>query len=278
LPGFFFGLVFFAFFPIFISSCGFGFIRTRALINSLVRSIGFGFFVMIKQVKFKIRDELQQRASFEFLHRYGYAMACWARVEQSMYHWFALLTGMSDEMSRSIFYSARGFIARAEMLEAAIGTDKKRTPAQISFIKAAVKKARAYSIFRNTVAHGEPRLNALADGSLEEGAEVISAEYTLEQGKSLMSAEPPVTIQDLGVAGDNFTKLSRYMVSALPATSALHAKPPEECLALVLALPNQPHEKSNPNPATPEPPPQGPFRPNKKAYRATQAAKKKAKT
>ncbi|MBR1236169.1 hypothetical protein [Bradyrhizobium sp. AUGA SZCCT0182] len=229
---------------------------------------------MGKKVKFNIRDEIQQRASFEFLHRYGFAMACWARVEQSMYHWFALLTGMPDDMSRSIFYSARGFIARAEMLEAAIGTDKKRTQAQISFIKAAAKKARTYSTFRNTVAHGEPRLNAQTDGSLDDGADVIDAHYTLNQGKSLSSTEPPVTIGDLGVAGDNFKKLSRYMIWALPTTSALHAKPPEECLALVLALPSRPHDKSDPTPEGSAPQPDKPHRPDKKAYRAAQAAKK----
>ncbi|MBT1516253.1 hypothetical protein KIP88_38005 [Bradyrhizobium sp. SRL28] len=36
MPGFFFDFGFLAFFPIFISSCGFGFIRTRALIRFLV--------------------------------------------------------------------------------------------------------------------------------------------------------------------------------------------------------------------------------------------------
>jgi hypothetical protein len=51
-------------------------------------------------------------------------------------------------------------------------------------------------------------------------------------------------------------------------------KTPEECLALVRALPNRAHDKNASNPSAPEQQPQELGRPNKKEYRAEQAAKK----
>jgi hypothetical protein len=228
---------------------------------------------MAKEVKLRMREEMQQMASFVFLHRYGYAVACWSRVEDSIYSWFELLTGMPDDMSRAIFYSGKGFMARADMVEAAIQADKKRSPQQIEFIKEALKKARTYSSFRNAIVHGNP----LPTLTIESGPDVVEIQYSIGQAKSRYKAESDVTLEHLGVAGQNFTKLSRYMVAALPTTAAKHAKPPEECLALVLVLPSRPHDKSDPTGEEKPPQPEQPSRPNKKAYRAAQAAKKAGK-
>jgi len=226
-----------------------------------------------REVKFRFREDMQQAASFIFLHRYGYAVACWARVEDAVYSWFALLTRMPDEMSRAIFYSGKGFMARADMIEAAILADKKRTPQQIEFIKEAIKKARTYSVVRNKIVHGNPMPTLTVEG----GPDVVDINYTISQAKSLYRKESDISLEQLGVAGQNFTKLSRYMVAALPTTAAKHAKPPEECHALVLALPSQPHDKDDPTGAGTAPQPKRPSRPNKKAHRAAQAAKKAAK-
>src|SRR5258708_30954691 len=55
---FFFGLVFFRFFPTFISSCGFGGIRPRAAIRRFVASISLESFAMSKapMLNFPVRD------------------------------------------------------------------------------------------------------------------------------------------------------------------------------------------------------------------------------
>jgi hypothetical protein len=76
LPGFFFGLVFFfAFFPTFISWCGFGFIRMRAPINAFVllrfseSAMTVTLDSILKNPRLKIQranrhiDELRQRSS-----------------------------------------------------------------------------------------------------------------------------------------------------------------------------------------------------------------------
>jgi hypothetical protein len=180
---------------------------------------------------------------------------------------------MSDDMSRAIFYSGKGFMARADMVGAAIQADKKLNQQQITFIKEALKKARAYSYFRNKIVHGNP----LPTLTIENGPDVVEIQYSIGQAKSQYKTEHDVTLDHLGVAGQNFTKLSQYMSAALPSTAAKRAKPLVECLALVLALPSQPHDKSDPTDGGTGPQPERPSRPNKKTYRAAQAAKKAAK-
>jgi hypothetical protein len=225
---------------------------------------------MGKKAKISISQEMLSRATFEFYHFYGHAMASWASLESSLQHWFSHLTGMDHNMGSAIFFGARGFGARADMLDAAIQTCKSKPQAQIEFIKEAVKKARQYSSFRNKIAHGEPRLNVTKSGDIEDGGPVESAHYMLIQGKSGLSVKDPgISVTELNVAIGNIKRLRTYIISAANFRSVSGSKPPEECRALVLALPNEPQNKSDQIPEVPVGPLQHPIRRNKKAYRAS---------
>ena len=83
-------------------------------------------------------------------------MSAWGLLESQLFHWFFYISGINNErMARSIYYSAKSFNARADMLEevvrvAALNED------HAAFLKTAIKKARRYSAFRNSATHGEP--------------------------------------------------------------------------------------------------------------------------
>ena len=108
-----------------------------------------------RKFKFTLQKEQLADASAELYHYYGHVMTRWSQLETALFYWFAKITKMPDGMSRAIFYSARGFAARAEMLEAAVANATELTPDQLKILKEALKKARSYSAFRNKVAHGE---------------------------------------------------------------------------------------------------------------------------
>jgi hypothetical protein len=229
---------------------------------------------MAKTVRFTVKDETQQRASFEFLHAFGLAMSQWARLERSLYDWFERASEMRSEMASAIFFGARGFSARAEMLESILEHAKVLSTTETEFLKEAIKKARQFSQFRNSIAHGEPLPNFVRSG------DDIEMHYAIVHPKHVRTMHPDqLSVEDIFVAADNIHSLQRCTVemSAWLRERNQNLRSPEECLAHVRALPNQAHLKNAPSNEESEPQPQEPSRPNKKAYRAEQAAKKAAK-
>jgi hypothetical protein len=223
---------------------------------------------MRRSFEFRVDKNAQSKAIVQFYHFYGHALARWAELEGSLYNWFAHTTGMSDGMARAIFYGARGFAARSEMLEAAIEHATILSPAEVAFLKEAMKKARGYSGFRNKIAHGEPRLNVI------EKPDDTSLHYTLVQGKHKPSlTEPTITVEELSTPANNIHLLAKCIRDMLPEKHP-NAEPPEECLALVLGLPTEPNEQSDQTAKEPAPPPQGLLHRNKKEYRARQKVRK----
>jgi hypothetical protein len=222
-------------------------------------------FVMAEQIKFRMHKDQLVTATLEFHQHLGAVMRMWSGVERALYNWFERATGMPDSMARGIFYGARGFSARAEMLESTLEHTTALTPAQSVFVKEAVKKARQYSGFRNRVAHGEPRLTVVH-------GEPTTAHYVIVQGKDVASPDEFLSIDDLDGRIHTLQRCATEMHPWLRERNK-NLLSPEECLAQVRALPNQPHDKSDPIPSTSEqPPPDG--RVNKKAYRQEEAAKK----
>ena len=110
----------------------------------------------------KFSGEEYARALDNFHLTFGSALTQWARVEERVGNWFWYSTGLSEEMARAIFYSARNFNARADMLEAALRHAEIETRGAKEFIKSAIHKAVSYSSFRNVLAHGEPTFDAQA--------------------------------------------------------------------------------------------------------------------
>jgi hypothetical protein len=70
--------------------------------------------------KVEMADEELDRAKREFSIVYGEAMAEWSSLEGQLFYWFQLVTGMNERLGRAIFFSARSFAARADMLAAAL--------------------------------------------------------------------------------------------------------------------------------------------------------------
>jgi hypothetical protein len=203
--------------------------------------------------------KLVEKAAAEFHLVYGRTLAQWALVEAALYDWFQLTTNMKEEMARSVFYSAKSFAGRADMLEAALATSD-HSPEVLKFVGAVVKKARTYSSFRNQITHGEMML------SLKAG-DPTAAQYILVQGKVVI--DHGISIQELNNAGLNFLNLRKLASDMLPMFRAEHVQSPEQHLALVLALPNQANSKTVQTPSEPEKQPEPPLR-DKKAYRAAQ--------
>jgi hypothetical protein len=214
-------------------------------------------------LKMNVNYEVVARASAEFHLAYGMALSEWALVESSLYSWFQLTTDMKDKMARSVFYSAKSFAGRAEMLEAALG-ESTHTTDILDFAKAVIKKARTYSTFRNEITHGEMLL------TLKVGDE-NSAHYTLVQGKDINI--DGITIDELKIATTNFKNLRSLANDMLPMLRAEYVQSPAEHLAQVRALPNQANSKDAHIQPTPETQPQPQHR-DKKAYKASQRAKK----
>ncbi|MES2751065.1 MAG: hypothetical protein V4661_06820 [Pseudomonadota bacterium] len=157
---------------------------------------------------------------------------------------------MTDGMARSIFYSARSFNSRADMLESSFEFASKQSESEIAFIKKALKKCRGYSAFRNSVVHGEPSLEVHRDGSKE-----ADVQYVLTDGKDIQKATC-VTIDDLDIAFENFVELKKLILHMVPKYRPEGATP-EEYLRLVNELPNPPNSKrtrsgEEPKPQTPD--------------------------
>lgn len=210
-----------------------------------------------------IDGRYEAKAHAEFHHAYGIALAQWAQVEATLYDWFAILTKMKDPMARGVFYSAKSFLARADMLEAAIAASGEPDPVK-KFVDEVLKKARQYSTFRNTITHGEALLNASAN-------DPTNVYFTLVQGKNING--PAVNVGQLQRAAQRFASLRSLALDMLPEYRAEHVQSPDEHLRLVTELPAEPHSRTNPTAQAQEPPPQSPHR-NKKEYRAAQKAQK----
>lgn len=238
-----------------------------------VASSRSGFFAMTtapRTFQFTIHKDRLIDAEAELYHFYGNAMAAWAHVESSLYYWFFYMTKMPDDMCRAIYYSARGFAARIEMLEAAIEHTGALSVTETVFLKEALKKARSYSWFRNKVAHGEPRLNVT-----KPPGEDFTASYTITQGKDTPAgSQEALTLSELDDAAYNIRVLALCIGDMLPILRRKNPQSPEECLSQVRTLPSEPNVKSAPTATGSAQQPQGPVHRNKKEYRARQARDK----
>jgi hypothetical protein len=222
---------------------------------------------MPETFEMSVKRELLEHASLELHINYGIAMERWSALEQAMYLWFEHLTGLKREVASAIFYCARGFFSRAEMLESLIEVVCDAEKIETQIMKEGIKKARNYSGFRNKLAHGERLLN------IHQSRAGDTAHYVITQGKSATNPKADeITIQHMQIAADNVRSLHKAMLSILPVfMNSDEALSPAECLATIRSLPNQPQNKSAPTPSAPAQSDQGPVHRNKKAHRAGQS-------
>lgn len=165
----------------------------------------------------------------------GETLGHWARVESFFMRHFALLTALEHKMARRLFYSARSFQGRVDMLAAAAAASNAKDGHK-AFVRAAIKKAREQSGFRNRLAHGETVFIA-GSGTR------YSGQYVLVEGKTDFDPfeDEAVTKAQLDTAGENFHVLAGALLFATMCDWGDAASDPQGYLRLVRALPNQPH-------------------------------------
>jgi hypothetical protein len=218
-------------------------------------------------VQHNLRKEVLEAALADFHRFFGHAMQQWSKLERSLCDWFQHATGMKDSMARAIFYSARGFAARIEMLESAIEHSERITAEQLTFLAEAIKKARQYTPFRNDIVHGEPRPHYnIAEHS---------ASYEIVDAADLTGQAKFISVDDLKRAARRIHVLHTCMSEMHPwlRERNRNLKSPEECLAQVRALPTEARAHTDgPTPAKSAQSAQGPVRRNKKEHRASRRA------
>jgi hypothetical protein len=65
-------------------------------------------------------DSESVNAHDQFHNAYGAVMTAWARVEGCLFYWFMSASGMEEPLARAIYFSAKSFMGRRDMLRAAI--------------------------------------------------------------------------------------------------------------------------------------------------------------
>jgi hypothetical protein len=212
--------------------------RPSAPMRRFVPSRSSEVFAMAKHTV-KLDLKTVERASNQFFDAFGRLMAEWAAIERALFLWFQGATQMSEPAARAVFYSARSFNARAEMLEAALPTAQKLKTEEAEFIKAALKRAWGYSGFRNSIVHGEPSPAIRGD----------AIQYFMIQGKHAGDAKVgrSISIEDMDTARENFAELLTCLYEVIPAFRPERATP-KEYLQRILALPSQPYSKNTQRP------------------------------
>jgi hypothetical protein len=159
----------------------------------------------------------------DLLLAYGSVMSEWAYVEAMLALWFRWLIQMEDhEMSNAIFYSARSFQGRAEMLQAAI-EHSNQPDEEISWVADLLAKALSYNSCRNELAHGF--FNWMR----------TDCEPAITPGKYWWR-DGGVTVRQLETARDNFRRLRRLAHQTLEDQKLI----PVGRTKLV-SLPNEPY-------------------------------------
>lgn len=204
----------------------------------IVSSSKSGFLETMSNPSFgeiEIHDTELAEITREFNVVYGAALAEWSSLESHLFYWFQLLTGMNEKTARAVFFSARSFNARADMLEAALDAESPGGPLQL-FLEAALKKARGYSGFRNSATHGEPLID-------RQRGSPTAKQFVIIQGRKVHyeAAETMITMLDLTTATINFRQLWEYLFAMHPAEGPRTSSSLERYRQLVLELPNRPH-------------------------------------
>jgi hypothetical protein len=232
--------------PSFISSCGFGGILNMRSAICRVASSNSGFLTMTDLEEIEITKAEIEKATREFNEVYGAALAEWSRLEGQLFYWFNVLTGMDEKTARGVFFSARNFNARADMLEAALDATRPGGPVQ-ALLRTALKKARGYSGFRNSATHGEPHINAQCGSPTAKQLVIIQGRKMSDQAESTM-----ITMLDLMTATNNFRRLNGLLFAARQEDGPKPASLLETYRQQVHELPNQPHStEPNRNPLKP---------------------------
>jgi hypothetical protein len=172
----------------------------------------------------------------EFHRALGQAQAAWSSVEDGLFEWFKQCTGMHAQLARAVFYSARSFEGRRDMLAAAIPFSQCDEKTKTG-IRLCIKRAGQYVQFRNRMSHG----HLIFLGGEKPG-------HALTEGRSLdgpVETAHYVKVDDLTIAAVNFGKLADCIIGFHPDWQP----PPvceRGCLEEIQALPTAANEMGPP--------------------------------
>jgi hypothetical protein len=157
----------------------------------------------------------------KFHQAYGAAMGQWAGVENALSYLFVRLTGTPEGMGRDLFFSARSFLGRVDMLAACI-SHVQDLPEAKDFLRELVKKAGNWQSARNTLAHDihEITVDYEADG----------ANYIIsDRANKIINAEK------ISNAAENFLVLGLLIINCRGHIRTV--REPQLCLQVIEKLP-----------------------------------------
>jgi hypothetical protein len=184
----------------------------RAISTVASSKLGFGAFTMNgTPIHGPWNSPAGQKALAVFHQQLGKAVAAWSTIEDGLFEWFKHCTGLEERLARSVFYSARSFEGRRDMLSAAIPfsscDEKTRTG-----IRLCIKRARQYSEFRNRISHGHIIYTYIG----------VAPQHVITEGRALSGAPNTsyVTLEDLKAATINFDGLAYCLLGFHPEWQA----------------------------------------------------------
>jgi hypothetical protein len=152
-------------------------------------------------------------------------MVQWSNLEIILALWFRAAAAMPViDMAQAIFFSARSFQGRSEMLAAVIGI----VPDDVEFkplLQEGLLKAIGYNSVRNQIAHGT--VHGGQDATVRSGDKWL--------------APGDITLEHLENAAANFAELRRILYQGLMCfyKDKKRGKPIPECLERLRRLPNE---------------------------------------
>ena len=164
------------------------------------------------------------KADRDFYLIYGRTMAAWSDLEGALGAILVRTANLAPDVAMAIYYSARSFQGRAEMILACIPFAK-TIPAGKTFLTGVVNRASAYSGARNTFAHDRHMLMLDIDASRVD--RLISS----PKGST-------VGLEEIQRAGVNFAYLAMLLGLSLGHTRLL--REPELSLELLALMPLDP--------------------------------------
>lgn len=175
-------------------------------------------------------DEIGDGFSFkeserDFYNAYGLTLGMWASVERSLGKLFAKMTRLDQKLAFAIFYSAKSFRARADMVQSCVPLVKV-LPFGRRFLARLVNRTKTYSEGRNSLAHDQHILVLEPKGAAPIHKVILSPDGTR------------LSITEIERLGQNFLWLSLLIDDCQGEHTLI--REPELCLEMLDELPADP--------------------------------------